>query len=267
MGDDSIDWSKSTHRERACLSGPVRALRQRLGLPWSEVFRQAFGPRDHVGTEYESNLASGRIAVAKAWKLYEWLRGHDAALAAAVHTTVLELRAARVIDGPPGWEALRQLDPSLQVRVLKGEPWLGALDFARRHPVDPADLALMDEFYFEIDAPIPGRAIAFHGRHGLWYLLPLSEEAPTLELSRGTNALPTDGEGRPYPLREDERVGQHTFIFVVLDAPKTALPAPLPDTGSPVRPELLNTLAERILAVPQGKRVTGRITLFLKHAR
>lgn len=259
-----IDWHRTTREERRCLNGPVNILRQRKALNWGQAFIEAFGTRGHVGAGYEDNLRKGRIAADKAWRLHEWIKGHDPALANEVEEAIRELRTRHRPGDSEAWQSLLHSAAYAGVRVVKTIETLGALDFARRHPVSPADLFLMDEFYFELETPISGYAIAFHGRRGLWSVLPLSQPSSIIRTFAGTAILPVDDEGRPDPLQEDEDAGQHGFLFAILDVAKTQLPKMLPEPGMPIRPERLDDLAAEILAISENRRHLARVNLLFK---
>lgn len=264
MNGDRIDWFGTSAAERRGLSKPVNELRRKLGLSWKELFEQALGDRDNVGADYQDNLRRGRIAPEKAWKLFDWLAAHDEGIAASVTAAIIAPRSAASPAAAPTWGTLLSTCSFMGVRAVKIVPSLSALEFARRQPVSPVDLALMDQFVFEIDAPIAGRVTAFHGRRGQWSQLPMSQASPTVRIKPGTVLLPMDDKGGPDPLREDEEAGEHSFVFVTLAADKNPLPKLRVAPGRTLRPELLDQIAQAVIAVPEDQRHIVRINLIFK---
>ncbi len=261
----TINWDHTTKAERHFLHDPTKALKQRLNISWQTAFLRAFGPDDRVGGRYEDNLRKGAIAPAKAYKLFTWLYQHDRTLADQVETQIVALRAAAEPEEPLLWESLIKRGRFANIRTIKAPSSLGVVDFARREPVDPTALMLFDEFIFEIDAPLAGEVLAFQGYGGQWYPLPLSTVAPTVNVQKGKALLPVDDEGRPEPLREEERPGRYLFMFVIVKGDR------LPDLATmqphqPIPTRIRDDIARAVMSAPATDWVVLRTNLVFKQS-
>ncbi len=267
MGGEIISWHKASEAERRCLNGPVNLLRRQMNLTWQEAFQQAFGARDHVGQEYEANLRKGTIARDKAAKLYAWLERNSPTLAIEVEAAVFAVRASAKPDAAHRWEGLLSLGVFEGVRVMKVRPGLNALDFARREPVDPEKLYLLDHFLFEIDAPIAGDVLAFHGWKGDWYALPLTYSSLTLHVPRGTSIVPRDDRDRPEPLSEDANEGHHAFFFLIVGGGGKPEFDIEPTPHHPIPRTTLDRLAETVLTLPKSQVAALRSNVLFARPR
>ena len=261
----TIDWDYTTKAERRVLHDPTRALKQRLNISWQTAFLDAFGPNDRVGARYEDNLRKGAISPGKAYKLFSWLYQHDRALADQVETQIVALRAETAPEVPPLWESLIKRGRFAHIRTIKAPSSLGIVDFARREPVDPTALMLFDEFIFEINAPLAGEVMAFQGYGGQWYPLPLSTIAPTVNVQQGKALLPVDDDGRPEPLREEERPGRYLFMFVIVKGDR------LPDLATlqlhqPIPTRIRDDIARAVMSAPANDWVVLRTNLVFRQS-
>lgn len=259
----AVDWDKATKEERRRLYTAASSLRKNLGHSWQSLLQEAFGT-EAVAEGYEDNLRKGRVSAAKAYKLFLWIEKKDRAVAASIENDIAVLQASGWrLNAPASWETLLSKAAFQNVRVVKHDHDLNIVGFARGTPLDPADLKLLDEFYFEIDAPLPGEMIALQGHLDTWHAFPLSETCLSIEVEAGKTHAPIDENRQPFPVREETTPGRYSFIFILLAEQLAPDQWPIEASAQALPHKLLDALAVIILKAPETARAIVRTTLLI----
>lgn len=169
-----VDWGETSYEERRLLSKPVVTVKRRLNLSWDSVFLQAFGAKDRVSDGYSDNLAKGKIAPERAYKLFNWLSVQDKVLASNIEDQIIAFRENSSSEQALSWDHLinkgefsnldicKYDDPSFWKSFWKPRrtPYFG-ISFSRIHPIYHLSLKLREEFLFRINSPFEGHLTSF----------------------------------------------------------------------------------------------------------
>lgn len=283
----TIDWQKSTTKQRKALYRVTREVARRYGLTLDEVYKQAFGSRFAHGEGYEDNFSSGRIARWRSQRIYNWLRYRHPAY---VGLLVEELGAAEKDKAPASdWaEFLAEYGQFelLSCEHVEPEPEPEPDDYddgdedeyedddydddddfridrdsssrARIEPYAYSDdtvvqtrMRLADPFRFFLDSPQKGVVIGLEWIEGAWFALPLYEGKPVAPLIEGDQALPVPDGSDPAAnlLVEHRQHGVHRVVMLLLpEARGLALAADI-SVSDPIPVSTLNTLAWEVLSL------------------
>jgi hypothetical protein len=91
---------------------------------------------------------------------------------------------------------------------------LGIVGFARDKTNAAYRIKLGQAFFFRLTSELSGAALAFQQAKGVWYALPLRQDGLAVEIERGTQIVPRDGD-TPLPLSEDSDTGLVRFVMIV----------------------------------------------------
>lgn len=117
------------------------------------------------------------------------------------------------------------------------------------------------EFLFGVESDFEGHIVALQTYKGKTYALPLSTNAGLTALKLGQNFYPTDNEDdEVIPLSENTDLGVHQFIFLLFaGTPPHFDYTPLYAAGEAIHPQVLEALADKLLAYPKRHWILSQI--------
>ncbi|MEM6914117.1 MAG: hypothetical protein AAF511_09080 [Pseudomonadota bacterium] len=259
-----IDWERTNAEQRALLNRAVSALRRRLGMSWEDLFLDAFGPRDRVGDRYQDNLSRGRIAPHRAFLLHGWIAKHDPVLAAEAERSVLD--KLLIPEGSTGaWnQFVETVGLFTGVSVLAYKPSFGISEFSKGVQIPGLELALGEEYYFEVKAPHKGLLLCFVRYNDVWHLIPLSRSASAARCRVGTNEVPFNPDtGDIDPLVERQDRGLHEFVFFNLANEQNLVSMQSWEPRKPVPSSALRDAADELQAIADSEISVMRVNLLI----
>lgn len=182
-----------------------------IGLSVEEVIVQALGGNVRLGDDYVRGFRRGRISVARARSIHEWITQHHFRQA---HGADPELFAE---DPEILWEEF--VDARLSPRGFQIVPWkadMGIVQLSKDKTSCVPTLRLEQDFVFELTSPHAGWAVAYQHYAGTWHPVPLGPDQRRLRsaIKEGVQRLPKGGSGEVFPLFEGNDTGRHSFVLI-----------------------------------------------------
>lgn len=170
------------------------------------------------GIDYMNNVRKGDFNSTYAALIHSWLCANHFPIAhkfaPKIFPETLEMRWRSILD---------QRGKACGIRIVRGENELGIVERHRLRKVEdlPTRLSLSEPFFFQLEAPFDGIAVALQGHQGAWYLIPLGpNEELLVKVEKGLNNLPLGDDGNAEPLSENNDTGKHQFAIVTFDGPQ-----------------------------------------------
>ena len=209
----AYDWINASPEARRLLYRASKQIVDRhFAGHWSRFYEAVFDRGGVPGTGYEDNFRSGRISRIKANAIHRWISIHHTQAVIALDAAVTELPDAALVED--SWQLFIDTHGQYSALEIVTLDDLAIVGFAREKIGDAYRIKLGEAFCFRLTSEHSGAALAFQQAKGVWYALPLRQDALEVEVEHGTQIVPRDGD-MPMPLSEDSDTGLYRFVMIV----------------------------------------------------
>jgi len=226
-----FDWfTADADARRALYEASKRAVFERFQGDWNAFLSVALDGKASVGSGYIDNFRAGRISRVRSGAIARWLALDEPQIAATLASDL----ARRATEPRFGWsEYIEAVGEYGRLTLLRSVE-LNIVSLASRASGDAEQVRSGEEFYLQLEAGLPGTAMAFQRVRGLWFPLPLSDTNSAQDVDEGTNVLPRSFDsGLPIALREDSETGTIEFSLIVSADPIVIAAAQRAGVGLP----------------------------------
>jgi hypothetical protein len=209
----AYDWINASPEARRLLYRTSKQIVDRhYAGHWSRFYEAVFDRGGVPGTGYEDNFRAGRVSRIKANAIHRWISIHHTQAAIALDSAVTALPDAVTIED--SWQSFVDAHGQYGALEIVTIDELSIVGFACEKIGDAYRIKLGEAFCFRLTSEHSGAALAFQQAKGVWYALPLRQAALEVEVARGTQIVPRDGD-MPMPLSEDSDTGLYRFVMII----------------------------------------------------
>lgn len=241
----AYDWINASPEARRLLYRTSKQIVDRhYAGHWSRFYEAVFDRGGVPGSGYEDNFRSGRISRIKANAIHRWVGIHHTQAAIALDSAVTALPdAVRVEDA---WQSFIDAHGQYGALEIVTIDELSIVGFAREKIGDAYRIKLGEAFCFRLTSELSGAVLAFQQTKGVWYALPLRQGGSVVEIERGTQIVPRDGDA-PLPLSEDNDTGLVRFVMIVAANEMIDMVAKSLSVGHAIAPDQLSDVIDALM--------------------